>query len=223
MILVLSGAGPVAEAVGDARRAAGETEKAVAPDLFAAAVGCRAVVYVPVSPLLEAAEPEDAEARMREVLRGAHAPGCKQLVVVLPGDAPFTAACDLVRKDGTPYTFVRSAPLLEELADRTKCEASRSVWLTRGRKVELATRDALAATIRQALEDPFACGGTLTAPSATLDAAEALVRATAISGAALKVHVAPPSMSFAMRKLHAWMGRAAPEVESLCDRIASGR
>ena len=225
MILVLCSAGHVAVA---AREAAESIHEAAVlgdlttGDLFKQARGGRAIVYAPEPRLLDSAASDGSHAdRLREVLRAAHAPAVERVVIVAATDCFRGEEERILEDDGVPYTIVRCAALLDELADATNLHTARSVWLPRGREVELATRSALAATIRSALFRDDLCGATVFVPTVRLDIVEAMRRAAAIAGAAVKVHGAAPSISSAMRRLHAWIARrAAIDVEDLCERLS---
>ena len=224
MILVLCSAGHVAVA---AREAAESVHEAAVlgdlttGDLFKQARGCRAIVFAPEPRLLDSAASDGRHAdRLREVLRAAHAPDVERVVIVAATDCFRAGEESILEEDGVPYTIVRSAALLDELADATNLHTARSVWLPRGREVEVATRSALAATIRSTLLRNDLCGATVFVPTLRLDIVEVMRRAAAIAGAAVKVHGAAPTVSSAMRRLHAWIARrAALDVEELCARL----
>jgi hypothetical protein len=120
---------------------------------------------------------------------------------------------------GRRYTILRVRPLVDELADATNLHAARSVWLPRGRTVDLASRAALAVAIRDGITRDDWCGSTIDVPSERIELAEAMRRAAEIAGAGVRVHVTSPRVSFAMRKLSLWMGLEPPELEALCDRL----
>ena len=231
MILVLCSAGHVAVAA----RAAAErlrepsvlVDPAVTRDLFKVARGCRAIVYAPEPRLLDVAAGEGAtSAGIRDVVRAAHAPGVERVVLVASAqpsreDREGREQERVLEEDGVPFTIVRSAPLLDELSDATNLHTARSVWLPRGRSVELATRGALTLTIREALYRDDLCGETVFVPAMRMDVVEAMRRAAAIAGAAVKVHATAPGVSSAMRRLNSWTDRRASlDIELLCDRLA---
>ncbi len=229
MILVLCSAGHVTVAAKEAAESIHEPSVACDPvvlrDPFKQARGCRAIVYGPAPRLLDAAAGETASSgRMRDVVRAAHAPGVERVVVVAPTSSfgDFGEEEERVlEEDGVPFTVVRCAALLDELADATNLHAARSVWLPRGRYVELATRAALTATIRSALFRNDLCGATIAVPTLRIDLVEAMRRAAAIAGAGVKVRATARGLSSAMRKIHAWTDRRASfDVEALCDRLS---
>jgi hypothetical protein len=227
MILVLCSAGHVAVAAREAAESIHEPavlgDPVVLRDPFKQARGCRAIVYAPAPRLLDAAAGEIAvTGGIREVVRAAHAPGIER-VVVIASPASFGKEDERVlEEDGVPFAIVRCAALLDELADATNLHTARSVWLPRGRVVELATRCALMATIRSALLRDDLSGSTIAVPALQLDIVEAMRRAAAIAGAAVKVHGTVPGLSSAMRRIHAWTHRRASlDVEVLCDRLSS--
>ena len=221
MILAICTPGHVASAIHDAAEMLGEevrTASVTDPDLFMHALGCSTIVYVAETRLLDASEQCDPE-RMRAVVRASHAPGVRRVVVVFPQSDAWREEARVLQKDGVGYTILRARPLVDELADATNLHAARSVWLPRGKKVELATRDALATAIREGITRDDWCGATIDVPSEAMEIAEAMRRAAEIAGAGVRVHVTPPSVSFAMRKLSLWMGLEPPELEALCDRL----
>lgn len=221
MILVLCEPGHVASAVRETGERLGAELRFASvtdDDLFMHAVGCEAIIYVAEPRLLDASE-HCAPERMRAVVRAAHAPGVKHVVAVFPHGEAWRDEAALLQKDGVGYTILRSRPLLDELADATNFHAARSVWLPRGKTVDLVSRDALTAAIRGAIVRDDWCGATIDVPGERMEMAEAMRRAAELAGAGVRVHVTSPSMSFAMRKLSLWMGLQPPELEALCDRL----
>ena len=223
MILTICAPGHVASAIREAADILGETVRAASvddSDLFTHALGCRAIVYVAEPRLLDAGEECDAD-RMRAVVRASHAPGVERVVVVFPEGEVWREEALVLQKDGVGYTILRARPLVDELADATNLHAARSVWLPRGKTVDLASRAALALAIRDAITRDDWCGATIDVPSERIEIAEAMRRAAEIAGAGVRVHVTSPSVSFAMRKLSLWMGLEPPELEALCDRLGA--
>lgn len=204
----------VAEALQEPLRTASVSD----PDLFMHALGCRTIVYAAEPRLLDAAPAPDPE-RMRAVVRASHAPGVKRVVVVFPIGEAWRAEADVLQRDGVAYTILRSRALVDELADSTNLHTARSVWLPRGQTVDLVARPALASTIEDAITRDDLCGGELDVPAERMEIAEALRRAASAAGAAVHVHEASPSISFAMRKLSLWMGLEPPELEGIFDRL----
>lgn len=225
MILDVCGSGHVAAAAREAAEGLGRPILAATleDDLFAKAAEQSsevAIVFALEPRLLEPAN-QGSSGRIDAVLRGAHAPRVRRLVVVCPTGEGWDAELRALQRDGAPYTIVRSRPLLEEVADTIAPGSGRSIWLPRGKTVELASRAALAEAIRDAIARDDTCGSTLTVSTERLDLGEAMRRASTLAGADLRVHVAPPGISFAMRKLSSWMGRESPAIEALCDRLGS--
>jgi len=224
MILVLCSAGHVAVAAREAALGVHETVRLRDPsmrgDVFGQASGCRAVVYAPEPRLLDAAADPASSHRTDDVARAARASGVERLVVVKAAVAQRDHEERVLAKHGVPYTMVRCAPLLDELADATNLHTARTVWLPRGREVELATRSALTSAIRSALFRDDLRGATVFVPSVRIDIAEAMRRAAAIAGAAVRVHATVPPVSSVMRRLSSWVGRHARlDVDALCDRL----
>lgn len=222
MILVSCSPGHVAAAVSDALERLDESARRAerGADLSAEAAGCRAIVYVPEPRLLEVgARGAAGIARVGEVMRAAQAPGIERVVVVLPAAAhPVEDERALRETDGC--TLVRSAPLVDELADATNLHTARSVWLARGRHIELTSRPALARSIRAALLWNELRGASVGVPSERMEMAEAMRRAAAIAGATVKVHATVPAVSRVVRMLYGWLG-VRPEAETLCDRLGA--
>lgn len=222
MILGLCLPGHVALAIQEAAVALGGASKisgAPSDDLFSEALGHRAIVYAPVPRLLDAESAKQSAERMRRVVRGAHAPGVEHVVTVIPAGARFDEEEEVLKKDGVAYTILRCGPLVDELADATNLHTARSVWLPRGHMVELCSRAVLSRTIRDAIAEDTFCGATVAVEAERVEIAEAMRRAAGIAGAAVRVHVTSPGVSYAMRKLYSWMGLAPPDVEALCDRL----
>jgi hypothetical protein len=221
MILGVCPPGHVASAIREAAELLGEelrTASATDPDLFMHALGCRAIVFAPEPRLLDAAEQCQPE-RMGAIVRASHAPGMARVVVVFPQGEAWRDEALVLEKDGVGYTILRSPPVVEELADATNLHAARSVWLPRGRRVDLVSRAELAAAIRDGITREDWCGATIDVPSESMEIADALKRAGEIAGAGVRVYATSPSVSFAMRKLSRWMGLEPPELEQLCDRL----
>lgn len=221
MILIVCTPGHVAFAIHDAAETLGDevrTASVTDPDLFTHALGCRALVYVAESRLLDAHEGAAPE-RMRAVVRASHAPGVGRVVAVFPQGEAWREEAGMLRTDGVGYTILRSRPLIDELADATNLHAARSIWLPQGKMVDLVSRAALAAAIRDGITRDDWCGATVDVPSEAMDLGEAMRRASEITGAGVRVHITSPSVSFAMRKLSLWMGLEPPELEALCDRL----
>jgi hypothetical protein len=226
VILVLCSPGHLCAAVKDALESLDEPSNQYVPDvdLLAQARCCRAIVYAPDPRLIDAyglttPEPD----RMNEVLRAARAPGVECLVVVVAAETPWQEEERLIRRSGVPFTIVRCAPLVDELADATNLHTARPVWLERGGDVELASRPALARAIQSALLFESLRGTTVVVPAVRMEIGEAMQRAVAVAGAAVKIHVAPPGIAASMRRLYTWLGAASLEVEALCDRLVRRR
>lgn len=224
MMLVLCAPGHIATAIREVADSLGETVRTATStddDLFMKALGCRTIVYVAEPRLIDACDTPNAD-RMRAVVRASHARGIQHVVAILPRGDAWREEAVVLQKDGVGYTILRSRPLLDELADATNFHATRSVWLPRGKPVDLVPRSALISAIRDAIVRDDWCGATIDVPSERMEMAEAMRRAAQIAGAGVSVHVTSPSMSFAMRKLSLWMGLAPPELETLCDRLGEG-
>lgn len=225
MILVLCSAGHVAVAVREAiesiREAALLGDLSTKSDVFGQARRCRAIVYAPEPRLLDSAGMDVSNLdRIREVVRAAHAPSVERVTVVTATDCVWEQEERILEQAGVAYTVIRCAPLLDELADATNLHTTRSVWLPRGREVELATRSALATTIRSALFRDDPCGATVFVPTVRTDLVEAMRRAAAIAGAGVRVHASVPGVSSVLRRVRGWVERRpALDVEALCDRL----
>ena len=225
MILVLCSPGHIVAAVMDALDALDESARQGDPfkDLFTQARGCRAIVYAPAARLLDGDVTGSSSASsdlMHEIIRVARSVDTvERIVVIEPSDASWEAEERALRRAGVAFTIIRCAPLVDELADATNLHTSRPVWLEHGGDVELASRGALSRAIRSALLWDVLRGATITVPAERMDIGEAMQRAAAVAGAAVKIHVAAPGVSLSMRKLYAWLGVASLEVEAVCDRL----
>jgi hypothetical protein len=229
LILVLCSPGHIATAVADAVAGLDERARYGDPtsDLVSQANGCRAIVYAPAPRLLDAGRraPPDAE-RLREIHRAARVAGVERVVVIEPAShrSRFREPRDRTATHARARcTTVRCAPLLDELADVTNLHTARAVWLRRGFDVELTSRAALTQSLRTALLWGELRGETVTVPSQTLEIVEAMQRAAAIAGAAVRIRATAPTFTLAMRKVYAWLGRATLEVEAVCDRLVQER
>lgn len=226
MILVLCSPGHIMAAVTDALESLDERARQGDPfqELAAQSRGCRALVYVPEPRLLDAfGVTTPFTDFMHDVIRAARVPGLERVVVVEPADASWEAEERLLRRSGVAFTILRCAPLIDELADATNLHTARPVWLERGGDVELTSRVALTRAVRSALLWDVLRGATITVPSERMEIGEAMQRAAAVAGAAVKIHVAAPGVSLSMRKLYAWLGMASLEVEAVCDRLVRRR
>lgn len=226
MILLLCSPGHVFAAVSDALLGLDERarEYVAGVDLALQARGCRAVVYVPEPRMLDAyglttPDPD----RMAAVLRASSVAGVERLVVVVGADTPWQEEERLIQRSGVPSVIVRCAPLVDELADATNLHTSRPVWLEQGGEVELASRPALTRALRSALLFDALRGTTSVVAAERMDIGEAMKRAAAVAGAAVKIHVAAPGISASMRRLYAWLGVASLEIEAVCDRLVRRR
>lgn len=224
MILVLCRPGHVVLAVKDALARLYEPVEVADPsdpDLFARALGCRAIVYVPEPRLLDAFGAIENTDRMRRVVRAAHAPGVRQIVVLEPHDGSFDEEERILKKSGIKHTIVRCAPLLDELADATNLHTVRSMWLPRGRVVTLVTRPALAVSVREALVRDDLSGTIVDVSSERFDVVEAVRRAAAIAGADVRVHGTLPALSAMIRRLTSWLGFSPSAAVAVCDRLVA--
>jgi hypothetical protein len=161
-------------------------------------------------------------ARTRDVIRVAYARGVKQVVLVEPITSVRSHDERRPQRDGVDCTIVRSAALIDELADAMNLHTARSVWLPRGRRVELTSRTALARSIRFALLHDELRGAVLHVPAEWMEVAEAMRRAAAIAGASVKVRASAPVIARAVRRVHTWVGVRPAEVEALCERLGGG-
>ena len=225
MILVLCSPGHVATAVRDAFEGLDEDVRLADPasELFTEAIGCSAILYVPEPRLLDVRGVAMAtDARMRDVIRVAYARGVKHVVIVEPITSARAQGERRLQRDGVDCTIVRSAPLIDELADAMNLHTARSVWLPRGRSVELTSRAALARSIRFALLFNELRGAVVHVPAERMEVAEAMRRAAAIAGASVKVRASAPVIARAVRRIHSWFGAGPAEFEVLCERLGGG-
>lgn len=227
MILVLCSPGHVATAVSEALEGLDEDVRRADPtsELFTEAIGCNVILYVPEPRLLDARGVAMANAaRTRDVVRVAYARGARHVVLVEPvGSATVLPAGDerCRKRDGVDTTTVRSAALIDELADAMNLHTAGSLWLPRGRLVELTSRAALARSIRFALLVRELRGGVVHVPSEQMEVAEAMRRAAAIAGASVNIRASAPALARAVRKLRSWLGVGAAEVDALCERLGA--
>lgn len=158
MILSICAPGHTAEAVRDAATSLAEPLRSASvadPDLFSHALDCKTIVYAPLD-----APGGDTE-KMRAVLKAAHAPGVKRVVVIFQeGDAPREDAL-LLQRDGVGYTILRSRAAIDGLP--------------------VASRTALASAIRDAITRDDLCGATIDV--AIVDMAQTTRRAANVAGA----------------------------------------
>jgi hypothetical protein len=190
-------------------------------DLTARARGCRAIVYVPEPRLLDAtAEPSSNVDRVRAVIQAARAPSVERVVVIEPSSCAWIEGERVLAESRVTHTIVRSAALVDELADATNLHTACSLWVARGRDLELTCRATLARAIRSALVFGEVRGLSIVVASERVAVAEAVRRAAAVAGASTtKVYDVAPRVSAAVRKVRSWLGRTPLEVDKVCDRL----
>lgn len=222
MILVLCSPGHVATAVSEALEGLDDDVRRADPssELFTEAIGCNVILYVPEPRLLDARGVAMANAaRTRDVIRVAYARGASHVILVEPLASARAQDERRLQRDGVDTTIVRSPALIDELADAMNLHTAGSVWLPRGRRVELTSRAALARSIRFAFLFSELRGGVVHVPSELMEVAEAMRRAAAIAGASVKVRASAPAIARTVRKLRSWFGVGPAEVEALCERL----
>lgn len=223
MILLIADQGCLQTALQEAVEGMGEHVRSASSqdaDLFMSALGCSTILYAPERSLFEAnANPKPSPDRMRAVVRAAQAPGVKLVIVVEPLSDSYAAEEDVLVRDGVPYVILRSAPLLEEVAEGTSFQGSKSIWLPRGQRVELATAESLRASVADAFTRDDVQGRTVQVPAENLELGEWVRRAASLAGVDVRVHVAAPGVSKAMRKLSSWFGYEQPDLGALAARV----
>ncbi|GEM_PF-2040180 len=209
MVLLVADPGPLRAAVEAGLRQAGEDVALRSPndeDLWLAARGRRAVVYLPGSSLLEASlAPSPSAERVAEVLAAAGAPGVQVLVPVFPDHPSFDLELDVVRRHGRPYAALRSPPLLEEIATLLP-DDRRALWLPRLGHTRATTASTLVTAIREALDTEWQGRVTPVAAEA-LDAVELVKRAAEIVGRPLPVRPLRPWLFRLLRGVGRWLRR----------------
>ncbi|MDF2693778.1 MAG: hypothetical protein K0S65_2161 [Labilithrix sp.] len=228
MILVHCSPGHIATAVKGALDSLGDRARFVdagSGDLVAQVRGCRAIVYASESRMLDARRKVRVPkaGRIRAVIAAAAEPEVERVVLIEPAGRVRSEEARLLEQHGVAHVIVRSAPLVDELADATNFHAARSLWVARGGDIELACGTALAQAVRAALLFDELRGTAIGVRSERVDAAEAMRRAAAVAGARVKVRGVAPTIARAMRSLRSWTGLASLELEALCDRLGAGR
>jgi len=188
-------------------------------DLFGKACGCRTIIYLPASSLLDGRlQPKPSADRMRAVLGATNAPGVELLVVATP---PGYEEEELaLRKYGCPYVVLRTPPLIEEVAADPALHERCAVWLPRGRNVAVSTASRVADEIARVMGDDSMQGATVDAPSQTMDAAEVL-RQAAARGARASVRTVSPVIDDVVRRVGRLFGVSEPPIVGLHGRLAS--
>jgi len=209
MVLLVADPGPLRAAVEAGLRQAGEDVALRSPtdeDLWLAARGRRAVVYLPGSSLLDASlAPSPSVERVAEVLAAAGAPGVQVLVPVFPDHPGFDLELDAVRRHGRAYAALRSPPLLEEIATLVP-DDRRALWLPRLGRARATTASALVAAIREAIDTEWQ-GRVTPVAAEELDAVELVKRAAAVAGRPLPVRPLRPWLFRLLRALGRWLRR----------------
>lgn len=181
------------------------------------AVRWRTIVYAPKARLLDGTERLPAIALTRAVVGAARAAIGARVVAVVPASCSFFAEERMLQRNGIPYTILRSAPLIDELADATNLHTAGAIWLPRGGDIDVTTRAALTSAIHEAVVETGSHGGTVIAPAERIEIVEAIRRAAAIAGAGVRVHDTTPSMALAVRRVHSLLGIARSDLDALCD------
>jgi hypothetical protein len=209
MVLLIADPGPLRAAIEDDLRRAGNDVAVRTPsddDLWLAARGRRAVVYLPAANLFEAlVAPAPSVARLDEALAAAGAPGVEVLVPVFPDHPAFDVEVDALRRHGRPYAALRAPALLEEIASLVP-SGGRALWLPRLGQARVATAAAVAGAVREAIDTEWQ-GRVTPIPSDRLDAAELVRRAAATSGRTLSVRALGPWLYRFARSLLRWLRR----------------
>ena len=140
------------------------------------------------------------------------------MVIVPAGDRYAEEELGL-KKDGIPYVILHCAPLIEELAEATNFHVTRSLWLERGKAIEISSCTDLAAAVSKALGDGSLQGATVAVPAEKTDLAEAIRRAARVAGARIDVRTAPATLGAAFRALAGWLGISKPPALALYERM----
>jgi hypothetical protein len=221
MVLIVADQGPVSDAVARAAEALGPVRWASADDedLWLAAKGCRAIVYIPAPSLLGGRlEPSPDVERVQAVLAASNAPGVEVVVMVVPSRAGYEAEIRAIRKYGAPYVLLEPPVVLEEIGAALTSESHRSIWLPRSGVVPVTSADTLAAAVVAAV-DTEEQGRFLPIPAAEVDVAEVFKEAAQTVCPEVKVHAVWPRLHRTVRPIVRWLRGGEPTALSLADRL----
>lgn len=222
MVLIVAERGPVSDAVARAAEAAhGAARWASADDedLWLAAKGCRAIVYIPAPSLLAGRlDPSPDVERVQAVLAASNAPGVEVVVVVVPSRAGYEPELRAIRKYGAPYVLFEPPVILEEVGAALASEAYRSIWLPRTGGVPVTSADTVAAAVVAAV-DTEEQGRFLPIPSTEVDVAEVFKEAARAVCPEVKVHAVWPRLHRTVRPIARWLRGGEPTALSLAERL----
>lgn len=193
-----------------------------APDLFSAALGNRAIVFVPAANLLSAqlsnqGDPQRVDALIDPVLRAARAPGVELLVAALPEADPSDRIVEAIQRDGKPYAIMRTPGLMEEVA-QTLEQGEGTLWLPRTGAVNISSASALAAAVAKALETEEQ-GRVETLPSQRFDVAGLFAAASNAAGGRVRVRAVSPFVYHALRPVARWLKGREPPPLAFADQL----
>lgn len=217
MILLIADPSPLTNAVQHALESSGEMVKQGSPsepDLFMAALNCRALAYLPEPNLLQTSFRCNPD-RMREILRASNAPGVKLLIVVQPQGSSYDAEDSLLRSHGIPYVIVRCPGLIEEFSASMNLRSCPSLWIPRGQSLALSSAAKLEKTVVDALNLDEYQGRTVDCPTEILPLDQALQTAAALQGQKVRVHATSPFLSKLILAVFRLFGRKRPDLPAL--------
>ena len=154
MVLLVAEEGPLRAAIANELEAAGIAVSTAPPDhddLWSAARKQRAIVYIPSVNLLEGkVRPAPSEARMRDVLGAAEAPGVEVLVPLFPATGAYDAEVRVMKRHGKPYAALRAEPVLEEFATLVPSDM-RALYLPRTGAARYCRTEAISRAVLDAI------------------------------------------------------------------------
>lgn len=215
-ILLVADEGCVAQLLADGLAVAGCVVTRASTgddDLFTKALGHDTLVYVPARGLLDSRRREgpDVQARTREVLGAANAPGVSLLVTILPANAREDVLEAAIQRSGIPYFIVRSPALIEELKLELEGEVPDTVWVPQCGGVAFGDAKTLVSVVRHCLTDDRQ-GLVIELPSTVTDMPTALRRALS-AGENRVIAVWPPIFQMGRIAARMMRGRDTRDVQ----------
>ena len=220
-MLLIAEEGPLRAAIESELREAGIPTQ-VAPvdhdDLWLAAKGHEAVVYLPAGSLLDGhLAPTPDPTRMDEVLGAAGAPGVEVVVPVFPLGEAWNAEMDVMKRHGRPYAALRAHPLLEEIAELVPADA-RTLLLPRVGNAAYCRAATVATAVREAVHTEQQ-GRVSEVETESSDVAALVQRAAEAMQAPVRVRALWPWLFRLARPLFRWLRRREAQLLEALGRL----
>jgi hypothetical protein len=141
------------------------------------------------------------------------------LVAVLPATPCLDAVIEAIQRDGKPFVVIRSAALMEEVAEKLG-DAESTLWLPRSGKVRIARGSTLAETVAAALTSEEQ-GRVWEVPSEVFDVAGLFTAASQLARSPVRVRPVLPFLFRIFRPVARWLDGREPAAFTLADRLSA--